>query len=222
MVVPADGRDWPRLKAVDWTGPKSFAAVAAGATDSPFVLAIPTPETTLRDIARDRVRQALREALGILLGLPPEHVPLISQPGQAIGLAPPWTNIGLSISHEPGLTLAAIHLRGAVGVDLVHIGQKPAWLPDWQSVTRDYLGPHVAERIASQPPDHLAHAFANEWTRAEACLKCHGMPLQEWAPALERRLKGCQLFALDLPSGYMGTLASLSSGEFCETQVIAA
>jgi 4'-phosphopantetheinyl transferase len=222
VVVTADGRDWPRLKAIDWTGQKSFAVVAAGATDSPFVLAIPTPETTIRDIARDCVRQVLREALGILLGLPPEHVPLISQPGQAIRLAPPWTNIGLSVSHEPGLSLAAIHLRGPVGVDLVHVGKNPAWLADWQSVTHDYLGPRAAERIASQSPDHLAHAFANEWTRAEACLKCHGMQLQEWAPALERRLMRCRLFALDLPSGFIGMLATLSSGEFRETRVIAA
>jgi 4'-phosphopantetheinyl transferase len=50
-------------------------------------------------------------------------------------------------------------------------------------------------------------AFAREWTRAEACLKCHGLPLQEWSDALERRLKDCHLFALELPDGFVGTLA---------------
>jgi 4'-phosphopantetheinyl transferase len=212
VAVSSESRGWPLLNVISWTGPQSLSAAAAGATDSPLVLGIPTPETPIRDIARSRVRQALREALGILLGLPPERVPLISRPGQAIRLGSPWSHIGLSVSHEPGLTLAAIHLQGTVGVDLMRVEQNPEWLTDWQSVAHDYLGPRATERIANQAPSHLAHAFANEWTRAEACLKCHSMQLQEWTPALERSYMSCKLFVLDLPSGFIGTLATLPTG----------
>lgn len=175
------------------------------------MLGVATPDTAVRDVARQLARQALREALGILLERPSEAMRLSSQPGQPLRLDLPGPHIGLSVSHERGLTLAAIHPGGAVGIDLMQVEQRFDWLPDWEPVARAYLGGRASDRIARQPPAERAHAFAREWTRLEAFLKCHGLPLQEWCPALERKLMRCRFFQLDLPEGFVGTLATACS-----------
>jgi len=43
----------------------------------------------------------------------------------------------------------------------------------------------------------------------EAGLKCLGIGLQEWCPALVRQLESCRLIELDLPAGLCGTVAYL-------------
>ncbi|WP_206047151.1 hypothetical protein, partial [Noviherbaspirillum denitrificans] len=45
------------------------------------VIGIETPMTAIRDAARAGIRNALREALGLLLGCAPDAVPLVSSPG---------------------------------------------------------------------------------------------------------------------------------------------
>ena len=130
---------------------------------------------------------------------------LKSIPGQPLRVEQPshGQNIGLSISHEAGLSVAALRRNGPVGVDIMRIA--PAF--DWQALARDYLGPQAVRRIASQPESEKPMAFAREWTRLEAGLKCLGLALQEWSPALAERLESCQLMALDLPSGLCGAVA---------------
>lgn len=204
--------DRPVLPVQSWPGPVSIDATAA-ATD-PIVFSIATPEISIRDTARELARQALREVLGILLDRAPEAVPLVSRPGHPIRLDTPGLHAGLSLSHEPGLTIAAIHLGGAVGVDLMRVEQGPDWLSsgssDWQALARDYLGPQASDRIARRPPPQRVRVFAREWTRFEASLKCLAMPLQEWSPALEHELMRCRLFDLDVPDGFIGSLAVYS------------
>ena len=78
------------------------------------------------------------------------------------------------------MSVAALRRSGAVGVDILRI--VPAF--DWQPVARDYLGPLALRRIASQPTPDQPLAFAREWTRMQARLKCLGLALQEWHPAL--------------------------------------
>jgi 4'-phosphopantetheinyl transferase len=198
------------LKVQPWPGPHPLSAAALGADANPVVLAVATPDTAIRDVARDLVRQALREALGVLLECPPNAVRLVSQPGQPLRLDTPGPQIGLSVSHERGLSLAAIHAGGAVGIDLMRVEQRSDWLPDWEPVARAYLGHQAHDRIARQPPPNRPQSFAREWTRLEACLKCRSLPLQEWSPALQRELLRCRLFDLDLPDdGFVGTLASI-------------
>lgn len=205
------GTGSPMLRVRPWMGPGTLSAAALKADAGPLVLGITTPDTSIRANARVLARNALQDALGILLGRPAREVPLISEPGQPIRLGLPAPRIGLSVSHEPGLTLAAIHLGKEIGVDLMRIDQRPDWLSDWETVARDYLGPQAAARIARLPPAEQAHAFARAWTGLEASLKCHGLPLQEWAPALECTLARCQLFELDLPATFAGTLAVRSA-----------
>ena len=77
-----------------------------------LIVAVDTPNTAIRDQARQQIRQVLREILAPLLACSPEDVPLIIEPGQAPRLAKKPA-MGLSISHEPGLSLLAINFAGA-------------------------------------------------------------------------------------------------------------
>lgn len=166
------------------------------ASDGLIIIAVETPKTVMRDSARQLLRAALQEVLAGY-GLDAD---LIVTPGQAPQLANA-PQIGLSLSHEPGLSLAAINFAGPVGIDLISL---PAALPaaEIRQLTLDYLGPAASQRIGSNP-----HAFAEAWTQQEARLKCLGLGLTEWTPILEEGLSGCRCLRLDLPDGWIGTLA---------------
>lgn len=172
-----------------------------------IVIGTRTPDTTLRDDARLRIRKALRETLGALLDCPPEAVPLIAERGHPPQLDLPTRRIGLSISHERGLTLAAIHMDGQVGIDLMRTPNQPNWMRDWEDVTRSYLGEQATRRISRLPPAQRPRAFAHAWTTFEASLKCLGLALTETNPALERRLSRCLIINLKLPEGLIGSVA---------------
>lgn len=153
-----------------------------------------------RELARQRIRRALRQALAQRWHEPESRIEVIRVPGKAprltLGGAP--CEAGVSISHEAGLSIAAANLHGALGVDLMLV--QP--IPDWQAVARDYLGPDVAARLDGDP-----HAFARAWTEREARLKCAGLPLREWTALEAERTAGCRCFAIDLPDGFVGTVA---------------
>ncbi|MDQ2819549.1 MAG: 4-phosphopantetheinyl transferase [Pseudomonadota bacterium] len=152
-----------------------------------------------RPTARVRIREAIHDALLALTG---ESVTLHGVAGEA-----PWAidsagqRIGLSISHEGALSIAAINLSGAVGVDMLH-AQLPA---DALAVTLDYLGPDAAQALTATAPEQRPVAFATAWTGHEARIKCLGIDLGEWDdnPALAT----CTVTAVDLPEGLIGTLA---------------
>lgn len=174
---------------------------------TPYLIAVPTPHTSLRGQARELVRTALRESLGRLLGCAPEAVPLDIRPGQAPVLNLSTTSIHLSISHEAGLSLAAIRVGGPVGVDLMACDV--AALPDQEALARDYLGPQAAATLHGASTAQRQIAFARLWTAHEACLKCLGLPLQEWSPVLGATIARCRVAALRLPAGYIGAAAFL-------------
>ncbi len=182
------------------------------AADGLYVLAVKTPETLLRDSARKIVRRTLHNALTELLAAKKGSVALISAPGQPIRLAPPWSHIGISVSHEPGLSLAAVHLGGPVGIDLMRLG---APIADIELLAHDYLG--LAETLAfgTQPAEMRQLAFANAWTRLEARLKCLALPLNEWAPELETQLATCTVTELAMPSGWIAAVATGPTSARC-------
>lgn len=162
------------------------------------------PAGTSRELARERIRLAVRQALAHLLGQRVDAITLESKPGQAprilLTASGSVSGAGISISHEDGLSVAAVNLHGPVGVDLMRV----AHLADWHSVARDYLGPLVADALAALAPEHRAHAFARAWTERESSLKCLGLALREWAP-----IASCRCIGLALPAGLCGTLAVL-------------
>lgn len=160
-----------------------------------------------RPEARLAIRRALREVLAELAGVPAEAVLIGSGPGRApaVEFAAPARIAapGISISHDGVLSLAAINLRGPVGVDLM-IEQD---IPDWRAVAADYLGPAEPSRLAGYPAHLRAGELAQAWTRREARLKYLGLQLTEWSahcPAGEERIASR---SVALPPGYRGTVA---------------
>jgi len=172
------------------------------------VLSMATPDTPHRETARRMVRQALSEALGELFPGEDGEIALISAPGTPIRLAAPGRAVGLSVSHEPGRSLAAIYLHGPVGIDLMRLGTP---LPDIDVLGRDYLGPAVAAEIARCPEGERQQAFARAWTAHEASLKCLGLALAEWSPALAGHLSACTTLKVEMPPGWVATVATAGS-----------
>lgn len=175
-----------------------------------LVLAIETPAGQDRAAARQMLRARVRNVLAAHLACPAAQVELLSSPGSGLRLADPKQRIGLSLSHESGLSLAAIHLAGAVGVDLLSVPAAPVWQAEIPTLAADYLGPDCARHLASLPPAQQLAAFARAWTAHEACLKLHGEGLREWNEA-EMGTTGqesrCRIRPLALPAGYVGSVA---------------
>jgi 4'-phosphopantetheinyl transferase len=174
------------------------------------VIVIGIQDQSGREAARRAIREAIAAELSALTGLPPQAVILHTAAGQV-----PWAELGfasgprrawLAISHDGALSVAAISLRGAVGIDVTQIAD-PASFPDWEPVARDYLGPEVAAALAAQSPDARPAAFARAWSEREARLKYLGRELVEWSADGDRELDACHCLALALPEGYAGALA---------------
>ena len=149
--------------------------------------------------ARLRIRAAAREAVAQWLALDIETISVESTPGAPPRLLLAGRAASLSFSHDEGLSLAAISLHGPVGIDVMRVQD----IADWFMLARDYLGPQVAQELASMPDPQRPFALAQAWTAREAALKCAGLPLAEWngaAPA-------CRLQALRLAAPYVATLA---------------
>jgi 4'-phosphopantetheinyl transferase len=164
-----------------------------------------------REQARLAIRAAIVHALSELSGLPAQGIVLHAEAGEA-----PWALLDtrdgqrrgwLAISHDGALSVAAIGLHGAVGIDVTQVLD----IPDWQPVARDYLGPDLAARLAALPEHARVQAFARAWTEREARLKCLGRELTEWSEDGDRAVDACRCLPLSLPPGYVGAL-SLPSG----------
>lgn len=195
----------PTLVVQHWPPVLPFAAPRL------LLLAVGTPATTRRDTARRMVREALGEILGAQLDCPPADLPLLFVAGQAPRVAAKHAPLGISIAHEPGLSLLAIHHDGAVGIDLLGLPARPPWSAEMPDLARDYLGPEIAGQIALLPAANRAAGFAAAWTRLEAGLKCLGVGLTEWTLALQQDLAACRYFRLQLPSGFVGAVALAGS-----------
>ena len=177
---------------------------AQGSPAGLHLLSVPTPNTSIRENARLLVRVALKDRLREVLGSSGNDAVLRSMPGQGFFLAAPLTHIGLSISHQPGLSVAAINLAGPVGIDLMRL--RPA-LPDMRALALDYLGPAVCDAIQQHPAVDRLDVFSRAWTAHEACLKCLRLPLVEWTPALAKRLAFCRCMAIETAPGFVASIA---------------
>ena len=161
------------------------------------------PPDADRKRARALIRHAVTDALTQTLGMAASRIEIDSAPGMTPRLRlPGFSHAGLSITHERGLSLAAVHLEGAVGVDVTRVEE----MPDWEVVAHDYLGPEVARSLSATPTSQRAGQFARHWCEREATLKCHGLSLREWAPD---DITECAVFTLELPASMMGALAIL-------------
>jgi 4'-phosphopantetheinyl transferase len=159
-----------------------------------------------RDMARTAIRAAIVAELAERNALPLERIALHSPEGQV-----PWAQLDtsagprrawLAISHDGELSVAAISLHGAVGIDVTRVDD----IPDWEPVARDYLGPATAAALAALPAAERADAFARAWCEREARLKYLGRELVEWSADGDAELEACRCLPLCLPKGYVGAL----------------
>lgn len=149
--------------------------------------------------ARLRIRAAVRAAAAQWLKMDIESISVESTPGTPPRLLLAGRAASLSFTHDEGISLAAVHLHGAVGIDVMRVQD----IADWFDLARDYLGPQAAAELAALPDAQRPLALAQAWTTREAVLKCAGLPLAEWngaAPA-------CRLKTLALQAPYVATLA---------------
>lgn len=149
--------------------------------------------------ARLRIRAAVRAAAAQWLKMDIESISLESTPGDPPRLLLAGRAAGLSLTHDVGMSLAAIHLHGAVGIDVMRVQD----IADWLNLARDYLGPQVAQELAACPDAQRPLALAQAWTVREAALKYSGLQLAEWNGAAPT----CRLQALPLPAPYVASLA---------------
>ncbi len=170
-----------------------------------LVVAVDTPDSAMRDVARRLVRAVLREILGPL--------EFVSRPGQAIRPVNRESPVGISVSHENECSLVAVNFSGPVGVDLLRLPDRPDWQAEIPALAETYLGPGDAREIAGRPSHERVACFARAWTRHEARLKCRGLGLEEWGAALEELLSPCRVRPLLLPAGYVGAVATLRVAE---------
>lgn len=197
---------WPENRALALQALKeNRLAVVSIAT--PILSGKTTSHEAHRTQARIQLRAALTDVLSTFLECAPEHINLTHKSGQApqknLCLSMPEIQIGISISHEQGLSIAAIYLDGDVGVDLVLIDNQI----EWQAVAELYLGAQVSAEIAKVPASQQTAYFSLEWASLEARLKCRQRALIELSPELKRVLKNCMVHELDLPQAYAGVLA---------------
>lgn len=142
--------------------------------DGVLVVGIVPPPSRME--ARAHLRQAVREAAAQWLQLNIEAISVESTPGAPPRLLLAGRAAGLSLTHDDGMSLAAIGLHGPVGIDVMRVQD----IADWFNLARDYLGPQVVDELAASPAEQRPLALAQAWTAREAVLKCAGLPLMEW------------------------------------------
>lgn len=172
-------------------------ATVLWAGDGVLVIGIVPPPSRME--ARTRLRRAVREAAAQWLKVDIESIAVESTPGDPPRLLLAGRAAGLSLTHDEGISLAAFHLHGAVGIDVMRVQD----VADWANLARDYLGPQVAEKLAACPDAQRPLRLAQAWTAREAALKYSGLPLAEWNGAAPT----CRLQALPLPAPCVASLA---------------
>jgi hypothetical protein len=138
------------------------------------------------EVGREAARQRVR---GLLLR---EAGPEIAAPFLAATRVAPGAGRA-SISHAQTHSLLAWCQRGRIGIDAVSLYRLADMSPhDVLTTAEQYLGPNTAAAIMQATSDGQARTlFADAWARHEASLKCLGLALDEWSPALQGQLARC-------------------------------
>lgn len=176
------------------------------------VISVVTAPTENRTQARESIRRALRELLAAYWQQPAETILFSTVRARELTVLSPACSGGLSISHAPGCSVAAVHRSCAVGVDVMRVDanltDRANASAEWEQLAHDYLGPAAHQQLLHTVPAMRATAFAQAWCQFEAALKCRGQGLTEWTPALGQALGSCKVTALDLPDSLRGALAT--------------
>jgi 4'-phosphopantetheinyl transferase len=191
------------LTIIEWPPLPGAESVAPAWQNDLLVLATQVPPGASRESARADIRAAACEVAGLLLDVGEERLEITATPGSAPRLLVDGEDVGIgvSIGHADTLSLAALHRKGAVGIDVMQIGLAS----DWARVAHDYLGMASATLLAAASEAERPLAFCQAWTRREAALKLRGEKLAEWSAGSTPPASSC--FTLVLSDGYTGTVA---------------
>jgi 4'-phosphopantetheinyl transferase len=140
------------------------------------------------------VRAALRRHLGMALGLAPQAIPLVDQPGLGPVLSPgpdlrpsggtggridPADGLRFNVSHTSGLALVAIARGARVGVDVERI------TPITEDLAALILSDRERQEVQAMPPAERTRAVLRAWTRKEAVLKGLGVGVERAPSTLD-------------------------------------
>ncbi|MGB4811331.1 MAG: hypothetical protein WBP13_02465 [Methylophilaceae bacterium] len=184
--------------------PESIGCLPKG--QNLLVIAVLTPQTNLRASARVQIREALKQALAEWLNCTVDDFTFISELGKPLKFLHPNLEIWLSISHESGLSIAAINRLGRVGIDLMLIDSAPKG-DETYVVATEYFGKNKADEIASLPFELQKQAFAQSWTALEARFKCQEQQIVEWHLS-KSNSNNFLTQSLALPEGYTGNVVT--------------
>jgi 4'-phosphopantetheinyl transferase len=167
------------------------------------------------------VRAMTRITLSRYLGIPPAAVPLRRGPWGKPEVAVPGNTVRFNVSHYGGLALLAVATRTPVGIDVE--GHRPR--RNAERMAARYFPADENTWLGSLPPAEREAAFLRLWTRKEAVVKAVGgrlaqglhLPVGGDVPVLVRDRAGAlpgtwRLHDLEVPAGYVATLAVSSSG----------
>ncbi len=120
-------------------------------------------------------RGAIREILGVLLGMAPSKVPLeqdeFGKPRLMSGSGKWWFNL----SHSEGLALLAVSSAGEVGVDVEALSHGECG----QDIAAQWFAPKEKDAISNAPAAKQRELFLFHWVCKEAVLKGVGRGLIE-------------------------------------------
>lgn len=90
--------------------------------------------------------------------------------GRPLLARPHVRGLSIAVSHTQGMTLVAVGLVPALGLDTEQVRDDV----DALDVAREVLSQEEADSLARLAPEHRLHAFFTRWTAAEAVLKASG------------------------------------------------
>ncbi|MEB0139680.1 MULTISPECIES: 4'-phosphopantetheinyl transferase family protein [unclassified Undibacterium] len=202
-----------RLKAWAWPADRAPAQqrLAAGL---PLVISLALPPLIQRDSARQQLRLALCELLCAALDCDATRLRLVSLPGRGVRALLPEREVFISISHETGLSVAALSLHHPIGIDVLRLAD----CTGWQDLAPLYLGVDDTERLLRAPEQQRALQFALAWTTLEAGLKCLGQPLLEASERDSAWPTTLQHHVVELDAAYVCSV-SVKSTQLFQTQL---
>jgi 4'-phosphopantetheinyl transferase len=199
------GVSLPAFSVFDWEA-QCLSALDCFSQQSNVVISLSFPQNLQREAARQQLHLAITELLMQAFSCAAEQIRLIRVAGSRLQCFVAGQEIFISVSHEPGLSLAAISQKQLPGIDLMAVKA----MDDWQDVADIYFSPQQIAALQQAQDDERAALFAQYWTMMEARFKCAGIAMTEYDEHVQQQmasaLKDCCSYALTLPAGYIGTL----------------
>ncbi|MBR7792132.1 4'-phosphopantetheinyl transferase superfamily protein [Undibacterium sp. FT147W] len=195
----------PDFPVYDWETQR-WSALDYFRQQSNVVIGLSFPPNLQRETARQQLHLAITELLMQAFFCAAEQIRLIRVAGSRLQCFVATQEVFISVSHEPGLSLAAISQKQLPGIDLMAVKT----IDDWQDVASIYFSPQQIATLQQAQDGERAVLFAQYWTMLEAHFKCAGIAITEYNADVQQQiasaLKNSCSYALTLPFDYVGAL----------------